>query len=139
MPKIDLNHSSLHLVFRPYEAHTMERLWADREGEEKGYGSGRMWVEVNEDLDPETISRASVIFFLNRLVDQKVCDWKDKTGKGGHHRIYHIAMDREGYWRWLTKMTIEKLVEASEVHIKELLPVYEDGKGLLQGWWHTTG
>lgn len=121
MPKIDLGHSGLKLVFKPYEALAIVRLWADREGEKRGYNSGRMWEGLNEDLDPDTISRASVIFFLNRLVDQGICDYLEKSGKGGYHRVYHIKIDMEGYWMWLTKMTVAKLVEASGLSIEELL------------------
>jgi len=43
------------------------------------------------------ISRASVIFFLNKLVDMGILGYGDETGKGGHHRRYHAAMTRDAF------------------------------------------
>lgn len=39
-----------------------------------------------------TISRASIIFELNKMVAMGLLTWSDRTGKGGHHRIYRLAM-----------------------------------------------
>jgi hypothetical protein len=121
LPKVDLNNRHLRLVFREYEALGIQRLWAAKDEDGEGYGSGKMWMKINEDLAPKTISRASVIFFLNRLVDQGVCNFRDATGKGGHHRIYFIVMTREEFWKWLAKLIAERLVEASGLAIEELL------------------
>ena len=35
------------------------------------------------------MSRASVIFFLNDMVDDGILRYVSKTGKGGHHRVYY--------------------------------------------------
>ena len=121
--RLTLEHQGLYMVFVKYEVLGIERLWADKDRGGEGYGSGKMWQMISEDLDPDTISRASVIFFLNRLVDWKVCAFRDATGKGGHHRIYYITMTREVFWKWLAKLFAERLVEASGLTIEELLSV----------------
>ncbi len=38
----------------------------------------------------QTISRASVIFFLNRLVENKLASFVTKSGKGGYHKRYSL-------------------------------------------------
>ena len=43
------------------------------------------------------MSRASVIFFLDDMVEEGFLGYTDKTGKGGHHRVYHpkIGIENE--------------------------------------------
>ena len=36
-----------------------------------------------------TISRASIINFLNDMVDREYLDFEEVTGKGGHRRLYY--------------------------------------------------
>ena len=77
----------------------------------EGTGSGKSWMMANERLGTEkTISRASVIFFLNRMVDQGVLGFRDATGKGGHHRIYYPLMDEDGYKKYVLKTIIESMM-----------------------------
>ncbi len=61
-------------------------IFARARGEE-GAVSGLIWKVVNEKLKPGgSISRTSVIFAMNRFVDQGILGWRDATGKGGHHK-----------------------------------------------------
>lgn len=78
----------LHAIFKPYQVHTLNVVWAHPEG----INSGATWRAVNKMLAPDTISRASIIFFLNALVDRDILTFEEKTGKGGHHRVYSPAM-----------------------------------------------
>lgn len=65
-----------------------------RSMEDEGVGSGKTWEVTNVRLGTgKSISRASVIFFLNRRVDQGVLNYTTATGKGGHHRIYSPILD----------------------------------------------
>jgi len=34
---------------------------------------------------PDSKSRASLIFFLNDMVEEGVLEYEEKTGKGGYH------------------------------------------------------
>ncbi len=73
-------------ILRPYEKLTLDVVW--KRGDE-GTTSKVAFDYCNDNLpDGKTISRASVIFFLDKAVDVNIVTWRDATGKGGHHRIY---------------------------------------------------
>lgn len=57
-------------------------------------GSGDLWKHTIEIMNDEHPSRASVIFFMNHLVDNKYASFKDATGKGGHHRKYYTKLTK---------------------------------------------
>ena len=59
-----------------------------------------------------TVSRASVINFLNYMVDQRLLDYSEKTAKGGHHRIYKMILTREEFAHKITDRFVNKLLEA---------------------------
>ena len=60
----------LRKVLKKYEELALRHIWAV--GEE-GASSGLIWKNVNEQLGPGiSISRASIIIIMNRLVDQGV-------------------------------------------------------------------
>ncbi|TET70892.1 hypothetical protein E3J39_05670 [Candidatus Bathyarchaeota archaeon] len=117
--KFDPAKEGLRKTLREYEELALRYLWSI--GEE-GAGSGKAWREVNEDLGAEkTISRASVIFFLNRMVDQGVLGFRDATGKGGHHRIYYPLMDERGYKKYVLKTIIDSMMRDFPEEAKETL------------------
>lgn len=90
--KIDLSKDGLALFYKPYEIIGWDVVWNSPEA----IASGAVWEKVNFGLGPnKTISRASVIFFLNRQVDLGFMGWKDATGKGGHHRLYFPQVNME--------------------------------------------
>lgn len=106
--KFDPSKNGLRKTLREYEELVLRYMWSV--GEE-GTGSGKAWMMANERLGTEkTISRASVIFFLNRMVDQGVLGFRDATGKGGHHRIYYPLMDEDGYKKYVLKTIIESMM-----------------------------
>lgn len=57
--------------------------------------SGEMYKLLINLMGDKAPSRASVIFFLNDLVDAKYANFKDGTGKGGHHRLYYTNLTSE--------------------------------------------
>jgi predicted transcriptional regulator len=65
---------------------------------------------VNAKLKPNTISRASIINFLESIREIGVLKGVERTGKGGHHWIYSPAMDEQQYKQYLTKTIIESLM-----------------------------
>ncbi len=86
----------------------MQILWETKEGSSK-----EIWDGVNERLKEGTISRASIINFLNAMVDDGPLAYHEITGKGGHRRIYRAAMTEQQYWTWLMEVVDTKLKEAS--------------------------
>lgn len=94
--KIDLSQEGLAMFYRPYEIIGWDVVWNSPEP----IGSGAVWEKTNKGLGPDkTISRASVIFFLNREVDKGFMGYIDATGKGGHHRRYYAKKDMGGLVR----------------------------------------
>jgi len=106
--KFDPSQSGLRKALREYEELALRYLW---EIGEEGAGSGLIWKVVNEKLKlGGSISRASVIFAMNRFVDQGVLGFRDATGKGGHHKVYYPLMDEKGYVKYLLKMIVESMM-----------------------------
>jgi predicted transcriptional regulator len=117
--KFDPSKHGLNKTLKEYEELGLRYAWSV--GEE-GTTSGKAWMAVNEKLGPDkSVSRASVIFFLNRMVDQGVLDYRTATGKGGHHRIYFPIMDERGYKKHLLKTVVESLSRDFPGETKEAL------------------
>ena len=94
--KYDTNETGWRTILVDYIADVLEKFIEeyDPEGEPFEMNSGvafRYELELLKKQD-RTISRASIIFGLNRMVDMGILAWRDMTGKGGHHRIYRLAM-----------------------------------------------
>ena len=120
--KFDPSKQELRKTLKEYEEVGLRYVWSLGEG---GVGSGKTWEAVNERLGPDkSMSRASVIFFLNRMVDQGVLDYTSATGKGGYHRVYFPVMDEKGYKKYLLKTVVESLMrdfpEETEEALREL-------------------
>ena len=117
--KFDPSKHGLRKTLKEYEEIGLRYIW--NQGE-KGAGSGKTWKAVTETLGPDkSISRASVIFFLNRMVDQGVLDYRTATGKGGHHRVYYPIMDERGYKKHLLKTVVESLMRDFPAETREAL------------------
>ena len=99
--KIDTSKKGHDVVFKPYMKHVLNYLV----GADEPTGSNAIWTYAN---DIQRISRASVIFFLNKMVNDGLLTWKDGTGKGGHHRLYIL----NGDWRTVEDHIMVKTVKA---------------------------
>ena len=96
------------MFFKPYEILGWDRVWDASESEP--VGSFDVFKHVNFGLGPgKTISRASVIFFLNRQVALKFMDWKDATGKGGHRRLYYPLVNMMELTLAISRRMAEKI------------------------------
>ena len=83
--KFDTDKEGLHTLFRPYQALLLEHLWELNREKRVGVNSRQAHRYL---LDkPEKKSRASVINFLNDMVDEGILEYEEKTGKGGYHRV----------------------------------------------------
>jgi predicted transcriptional regulator len=109
----------LRKTLREYEELALRHIW---DVGEEGAGSGKTWEHVNEELGPDkSISRASTIYFLNRMVDQGVLGFRDATGKGGHHRIYVPQLDERGYKKYVVRTLFESVAEDFPEATEEVL------------------
>ncbi len=77
---------------------------------------------MNEQLsEGKSISRASIIGYLNRMVDEGVLGWRDATGKGGHHRIYVTQLDERGYEKYIVRTLLESVSKDYPKETKQVL------------------
>jgi len=81
-------------------------IWASPEG----LGSRAVWDRVNAGLNGETISRASVINFLESMRMMDVLKGVEKTGKGGYHWIYRPAMNEAEFKQHIARTILESLL-----------------------------
>ena len=125
--KFDHEKEGLNKTLKEYEEIALRYVWSV--GEE-GVGSGKTWENTNEKLGPEkAVSRASVIFFLNRMVTQGVLDYRTRTGKGGHHRIYYSLLDEWAYKKHILKTIVESMRRDFPEETREAL------RELKPRWW----
>jgi len=121
--KFDPSQPGLRKTLKEYEELALRYLW---EIGEEGAGSGLIWRNVNEKLKPGgSISRTSVIFAMNRFVDQGVLGFREATGKGGHHKIYYPLMDEKGYKKYVAKTIIKSMMRDFPEETQEVLNKYK--------------
>jgi predicted transcriptional regulator len=105
---IDTAGKGLAMVLKDYQEVALRYLWR-LDGE--GASSRDVWMQVNEDLKGKrTISRASIINFLNSMVDEGVLNYTETTGKGGHRRIYSAKFDEAEFKQYVAKVVLKNLM-----------------------------
>ena len=120
---IDPSKNGLRKMLREYEELTLKYTW---ETGNEGIKSGPAWSVVNERLgEGKTISRSSIINFLNKMVDQGVLTWKEATGKGGYHKIYVVKLDETEYIKNVLRTVIESMMEDFPKESLEVLKEYD--------------
>ena len=108
----DTSKEGLETLMKPYKVALMEHIWEINEKERTGTTSGQAHIYLTETGDRELMkSRAAVCFFLDDMVEEGVLEFELKTGKGGHHRVYFPAMNREEYGQYVTETITNKLKE----------------------------
>lgn len=114
--KVNLQAQGHAVALKDYQAVAMKYLWSLPEGE--GRGSKDVWEHCNKVMKTgptrPSISRASVINFLNAMVDEEVLDYHETTGKGGHRRIYRPALTPMEFVQKLTVQAIKSLQSLAE-------------------------
>jgi len=102
----DTAESGLRAVLKEYQEIALRVIWASPEG----LGSSAVWDRVNAGLQGETISRASVINFLEAMREAGVLKGDEKTGKGGHRWIYSPAMTEAEFKEFIAKTILGNLM-----------------------------
>ena len=105
-------------VFRDYQEEALRLVW---EKGDEGVISREVWNHVNENLNGKTISRASIINYLNAMVDEGVLDYDERTGKGGYHRVYRPKLVEAEFRRFLAETVISSLMRDFPNETKEAL------------------
>ena len=106
---LDPRASGLSKVLKDYQCEALRFIWKN---EGKGLTSRMVHSHVNERLDGgKSISRASIINFLNAMVDEGVFDFVEEAGKGGYHRVYSAKLDEAGFKRSLAESFVSSLMK----------------------------
>ena len=104
---IDTASKGLAMVLKDYQEVALKYIWRLKG---QGASSRDVWVQVNEDLKGvKTISRASIINFLNAMVDEGVLNYIEITGKGGHRRIYSAKYDEAEFKQYVAETMLGNL------------------------------
>ena len=101
---LDLSEKGFEMFFKPYQIASLDLLW----NSDEQLSSRMVWERVNETL-PGTISRASIINFLNASVDNGLLDYVETTGKGGYRRLYTSRLSKPETSKYLSKIVQERL------------------------------
>ena len=104
---LDSGKEGLAMFFKDYQVESLRYLWRIPP---EGANSRAVWFNVNESLQG-SISRASIINFLNDMVDESLLTYTETTGKGGHHRIYTIKYDETEFKQHIAGLIIGKLLK----------------------------
>jgi len=109
----------LEKVLRDYQREALKLVWASGEA---GINSRQTWRQVNEALSgTKTISRASIINFLNAMVDEGVLNYRETTGKGGYRRIYSPKLDERAFKKYIAKTVIDSLLKDFPDETREVI------------------
>jgi predicted transcriptional regulator len=101
----DYKEQGLKKIFKDYEISALNYLW----GSSKKQTSRNVWKHVNQ-VDGIKVSRASIINFLNQMVDEGFLITEETTGKGGHRNIYEQKFDRKEFITEIATILIQSLM-----------------------------
>lgn len=103
--QIDLEKKGLEMFFKPWQIAALNCL----NDVEEPKSSREVHEEVLEKI-PGTVSRASIINFLNQAVEQDLLEYEITTGKGGHYRLYQPKYSGSQLIEYLARVVYDKLM-----------------------------
>ncbi|MCW4049480.1 MAG: hypothetical protein NWE89_07050 [Candidatus Bathyarchaeota archaeon] len=104
--QLDTGKKGLEMFFKGYQIESLRYLW---QVQPEGANSKAVWTNVNESLQG-SISRASIINYLNHMVYEELLTYTKATGKGGHHRVYYMKYSETEFKQQLVALVIKKLL-----------------------------
>ncbi len=106
---IDPDKTGFEKVLRDYQIEALRMVWDD---DPKGVTSREVYQHVNMQLrGVRTISRASIINFLNLMCDESVLNYVEETCKGGTRRKYSTGLNEEEFKKHIAKSVLESLLK----------------------------
>jgi len=106
-------------VLRDYQIEALRIVWT--KGDD-GAISKEVWQHTNKVLKGiRTISRASIINFLNAMVEEGVLNYENETCKGGTRRIYTPKLDERGFKKHIANTVLTSLIKDFPEETKETL------------------
>jgi hypothetical protein len=106
---LDPSKTGFEKVLRDYQIEALRMVW---ESTGEGVTSREVYLHVNKALgDDKSISRASIINFLNSMCDERVLNYEEETCKGGMRRKYSPGVDEEGFKIFIAKSVFDSLMK----------------------------
>ena len=109
--KYDIEKYGLEAFLEPWQVTSLQILWASN----KPLKSRYVWELVNQKFEP-TISRASIINFLEYLRISCVLEGIDQSGKGGHYYLYRARLNEPEFKLMIVNDIIKKLREFTPIN-----------------------
>ena len=113
----DTTQTALRAVFKDWQETTFRIIIENPQG----LNSREAWEKVNEKLGRDAISRASVINFLQDLLEMGVLTADDHTGRGGHHNVYKPAMNQTQLQQHIAETILNHLISEFPEETKKAL------------------
>ena len=105
---LDPTQNGLEKVLRDYQIEALKLVWAHN-GD--GLTSREVYDATNNMLGAgRSVSRASIIKFLNAMCDDNVLDYEEETCKGGMRRKYKKGLDEHGYKKYIASEVLSSLL-----------------------------
>ena len=115
----DTREDGFRTVVKDYQEMALRFLW---ESGERGVSSREVWLHVNKEFGGSgSISRASLINFLNAMVDEGVLGYTEITGKGGHRRIYSTKLNEAEFKKYVATTVLKNLLRDFPSETKQVL------------------
>ena len=115
--EFDISKQGLGVILKPWQEETLHVIWADS----GGVGSHYVWEKVNDRLGEGSISRASIINFLEWARGLGVLRGIEEKGRGGYRWTYSANMDEAEFRRYLVRSIINCLLREFPNEAKDAL------------------
>ena len=105
---LDPTQDGLEKVLRDYQIEALKTIWSHN-GD--GLTSREVYEATNNRLgEGRSVSRASIINFLNAMCDENVLDFEEETCKGGMRRKYKKGLDEKGFKKHIAADVLSSLM-----------------------------
>ena len=105
---LDPTQTGLEKVLRDYQIEALKLVWAHNGN---GLTSREVYDATNNMLGVgRSVSRASIINFLNAMCDDGVLDYEEETCRGGMRRKYKKGLDEKGYMKYVASEILSSLL-----------------------------
>jgi len=118
--QLDTGKENLEMFFKDGQVEALRYLWSIQPD---GANSRTVWTNVNDSLQG-SISRASIINYLNAMVDEGLLTYTETTGKGGHQRVYRIAFNEPEFKQHIAGLIIGKLLREYPQETRKALQIW---------------
>lgn len=104
---IDLGEEGFRKIFQPYQEIVWRILW---NSPQQSFSTMDMWESVNRELNPSSISRASIINFMQDMAGHGLLMQEMETCKGGIRGLYKPKLSETELKKHVVKTVLDCLI-----------------------------